>query len=625
MMTLLFAGLCGQIFPQCMHHEYQHKSIENCHLDIHISAVPQAIVVFAEDNPRFPIELKVEDNAQVDSISIIDLRNADRCKNGQEKYSLYDDGLNLDKRSGDNIWTTEIPVRCFNFNTPYKLFRGHNSYKIEVVYTENGERVRADYFYSDITIAVQKGFLSNLDTSVYHQLNDTIAYTNNLVNILELTNLSHDNSQHYRDRLLSVDLFRKTWSSHRKDIVSLLYGNYIKCFNRNYAFADWINNTIVESQFGFNVLNHELNHIWFNQEEVDLGFNRHHARYLERNTSGFNFEANCYGGFFDRLIVEEEKIYGEVVPNEDEYEIGTINEANRFYNYFNDIELYLMGAIPIDSVHFPIRHIPLESDLTCIQSESDDNLFQLTDKGSISSMSQAEFESATQNKRSFGNNSQVNVKFVLITKELIPKRELLVLDHIITLYQDYFKESTYGLAELNTQIDKIVDLDNDGYLSFEDCDDSAKDINPAQEEIPYNDKDDDCNVNTLDNDLDQDGFKLEDDCDDLDPAINPGLTEIPDNEIDENCDGIVETTTSTDELSGIALSIYPNPTSDVLHIEFEEHIRVDINLYSMTHNVYLQSTKLAQFDMKSLESGLYILVIRDQKSKQVLVRKIIKH
>lgn len=629
MTTLLFSILFGQIFPQCIHGESYKKNDQNCSTEILFSAISQPLVVFEEDNPRFPIELRVTYNGQIDSIHITDLINKDICGNDQDRFNLFDNGENLDRISGDNVWTTEIPVRCFNFNSPFKVFSNNSSYRIEVSYIENNERLKAEYFFSHWSLSVSKGFLSDLDTTHYHQLNDTIAYVNNLVNILELTDLSHDDSQKYKQRLLSVDLFRKSWNSHSEDIVSILHPTDVSCRSTGGAFADGNQNVINYTGLVFNILNHELNHIWFNQNGLDLTFNEHHARYLERNTSGFNFQAECYSGFFDTLYVEDKKIYGKVIPAGDWYDPGIMNQPYRLFNYFNDIELYLMGASPIDSVCFPINYLPTKLNLICSQTESNENLYQLTDHDavhdSIYTMSQKEFEIATLNKASFGINSQIDLKFLLISKTLHSKKELLVLDHIITLYKEYFSESTYGLAELNTQVDKIIDLDNDGYLSDVDCDDSSQTINPSQVEIPYNNVDDDCNENTFDDDLDQDGYNLVDDCDDLDSTINPGLTEVPDNTIDENCDGIVETTTSTDELSGIKFSIYPNPTSDVLFIEFEDHLDIEITLFSPTQNIYLQPSESRQLNLNSMESGIYFLVIRDIKSSHRITRKIIKY
>jgi len=41
------------------------------------------------------------------------------------------------------------------------------------------------------------------------------------------------------------------------------------------------------------------------------------------------------------------------------------------------------------------------------------------------------------------------------------------------------------------------DLDQDGFVLAEDCDDTNAQINSAQAEIPYNGLDDDCNATTL--------------------------------------------------------------------------------------------------------------------------------
>jgi len=80
------------------------------------------------------------------------------------------------------------------------------------------------------------------------------------------------------------------------------------------------------------------------------------------------------------------------------------------------------------------------------------------------------------------------------------------------------------------------DVDNDGFITSEDCDDYYLAINPGAREIPCTSIDEDCNPATLDDDLDQDGFLLADDCDDTDADINPDAIDIPDNDIDVDCD-----------------------------------------------------------------------------------------
>jgi hypothetical protein len=100
------------------------------------------------------------------------------------------------------------------------------------------------------------------------------------------------------------------------------------------------------------------------------------------------------------------------------------------------------------------------------------------------------------------------------------------------------------------------DLDGDGWFSPQDCDDSRADIHPLATEICDDGLDNNCNgtVDTADaacpqpvaiGDVDQDGFLVPDDCNDSRADINPLAPEICDDGLDNNCNGAVDTADAT--------------------------------------------------------------------------------
>ena len=85
----------------------------------------------------------------------------------------------------------------------------------------------------------------------------------------------------------------------------------------------------------------------------------------------------------------------------------------------------------------------------------------------------------------------------------------------------------------------LVDADGDGVDETLDCDDTNSSVYPGNAETPYNGVDDDCDETTPDDDLDEDGFVAADDCDDADPAVNPDAVESC-NDLDDDCNGAID-------------------------------------------------------------------------------------
>lgn len=86
------------------------------------------------------------------------------------------------------------------------------------------------------------------------------------------------------------------------------------------------------------------------------------------------------------------------------------------------------------------------------------------------------------------------------------------------------------------------DLDRDGFVAPEDCDESNGAINPSASDVYGDDIDQNCDGadgvgGDTPDDADHDGFGAAEDCDDGNGAINPKATDVAGDGTDQNCDG----------------------------------------------------------------------------------------
>jgi len=144
---------------------------------------------------------------------------------------------------------------------------------------------------------------------------------------------------------------------------------------------------------------------------------------------------------------------------------------------------------------------------------------------------------------------------------------------------------------------------------------------PGQIEIEYNGIDDDCNVETLDDDLDQDGYDMADDCDDENLSINPAAIEIPNNGIDEDCDGM-DLISSTQSVGNSKLEIFPNPVSSELFIKGSSSNLI-IEFFDLNGKLVKSSVNFTNVKVDDLNNGIYIVKVKDLMFKHFKFEKIV--
>jgi hypothetical protein len=133
-------------------------------------------------------------------------------------------------------------------------------------------------------------------------------------------------------------------------------------------------------------------------------------------------------------------------------------------------------------------------------------------------------------------------------------------------------------------------------------------------------------TNILYLDMDEDGFFSFEDCDDNNSSINPEAEEIPNNPIDENCDGVILYLSVENEILSQIIA-RPNPTSNVFTIvnpnpSFYSISIIDI--HGRIINDLGQQKGDVRIDLSGKENGLYFVSVRDENggSKMLKVVKL---
>jgi hypothetical protein len=112
------------------------------------------------------------------------------------------------------------------------------------------------------------------------------------------------------------------------------------------------------------------------------------------------------------------------------------------------------------------------------------------------------------------------------------------------------------------------------------------------------------------------------DCDDTNSDINPDGIEIPNNDIDEDCDGM-DLLVGVDDIEGIDIKIYPNPTNGILYITGDIQDDWTYKLYNAQGLLIKSASLTNRINIENFDNGLYWLELNSDDKLRSIYKSII--